>query len=61
MDGLLLIGGFVVFVVLIAGRGPPRYVRLRGAEQWTDADDAQERHLDHWGRGTKPDPEEDEE
>ena len=44
MDGLLLIGGFVVFVVLIAGRGPPRYVRLRGAEQWTDADDAQE-HL----------------
>jgi len=60
MEGLLLIGGLAVLVLLRPG-GPPRYQRLRGAEQWTDADDAQQRHLDHWGRGAEPKDEEDEE
>ena len=62
MDTMVLLF-FVAWVLcgVLGSVGPPRWVRLRGAERWTDAADAQQRHLDHWGRGKEPETEEDEE
>lgn len=53
MELVLLIAGAVALAALLP-RTPPRHKRVRGAERWTDADDAQRRHLDHWGLGADP-------
>ena len=57
MEALAVIGGCLLYLFLRGGT-PPRYQRLRGAEAWTDADDAQQRHLAHWVRWNDPEPEE---